>query len=154
MGTNDILTKSLGNDEHSGRTRGQTKFVRQLHYFNIMQSSRENAEVSTVKRQLAALERTVHELCAKHSINRETMNEENTVPTVDQHNNFKASCTQNEKEPGRSGPQPMPNVSKECQLFLDITINGGVVLAAIGRVYMDCVPIDTVRGIPLGEEKV
>ncbi|GMN22224.1 hypothetical protein TIFTF001_040207 [Ficus carica] len=50
VGTNDILTKSLGNAEHSGRTRGQSKFVKQSHYFNIVQSSRENAEVSEVKR--------------------------------------------------------------------------------------------------------
>ncbi|GMN46140.1 hypothetical protein TIFTF001_015332 [Ficus carica] len=29
--------------------------------------------------------------------------------TVDQHNNFKASCTLNEKDAGMSNPQPMPN---------------------------------------------
>ncbi|GMN59069.1 hypothetical protein TIFTF001_028161 [Ficus carica] len=62
VGTNDILTKSLGNAEHSGRIRGQSKFVKQSHYFNIVQSPRENVEVSEVKRQLAALERTVQEL--------------------------------------------------------------------------------------------
>ncbi|GMN26750.1 hypothetical protein TIFTF001_040903 [Ficus carica] len=63
VGTNDILTKSLDNNEYAGWTRGQSKFVRQLHYFNIMQSSRDNAEISTVKwQQLAALERTVREL--------------------------------------------------------------------------------------------
>ncbi|GMN60113.1 hypothetical protein TIFTF001_029220 [Ficus carica] len=59
VGTNDTLTKSLGNDENSARTCGQSKFVRQSYYFNIMQSSRENAEVSAVKLQLAALEITV-----------------------------------------------------------------------------------------------
>ncbi|GMN27662.1 hypothetical protein TIFTF001_001744 [Ficus carica] len=62
------------------------------------------------------------ELCAKHGINRETMAEETTAPTVDQHNSFKASCTLNEKE--------------------------------VGSAYMDCVPTDTVHGIPLGEENV
>nr|GMN27576.1 hypothetical protein TIFTF001_044137 [Ficus carica]GMN27612.1 hypothetical protein TIFTF001_044141 [Ficus carica] len=31
-----------------------------------MPSSKDNTEVSVVKRQLAALEKTVHELCAKH----------------------------------------------------------------------------------------
>ncbi|GMN66128.1 hypothetical protein TIFTF001_035200 [Ficus carica] len=80
----------------------QGSFESQWHYFNIMQSSRENAEASAMKRHLAALERTVQELCEKHGINRETMTEENTAPTVDQHNSFKASCTQNEKEPGPS----------------------------------------------------
>ncbi|GMN68349.1 hypothetical protein TIFTF001_037401 [Ficus carica] len=30
VGTNDILTKSLGNAEHSGRTRGQSKTVQEL----------------------------------------------------------------------------------------------------------------------------
>ncbi|GMN49470.1 hypothetical protein TIFTF001_018633 [Ficus carica] len=82
-GTNDILTKSLGNDEHSSRTCGQSKFVRQSHYFNITQSSRDNVEESAVKRQLAALERTIQELCTKHGINRETMTEENNAPTLD-----------------------------------------------------------------------
>ncbi|GMN58417.1 hypothetical protein TIFTF001_027519 [Ficus carica] len=102
VGINDILTKSLGNVEHSGRTRA----------------------------------------------------EETIALTVDQHNCFKASCTINEKEAGASDSQPMPNASKECQLFLSNLINGGDVLVAIGRAYMDCVPINTVHGIPLGEENV
>ncbi|GMN47388.1 hypothetical protein TIFTF001_016574 [Ficus carica] len=134
VGTDDMLTKALGNAEHSGRIRGQSKFVKQSQYFNLVQSSRENAEVSDMKRQLAALERIVQELCAKHSINRET------------------SCTVNEKQAGPSDPQPMPNASKECQLFLTNLVNEGDVLVAIGRAYMDCVPTDTVHGIPLGEE--
>ncbi|GMN48625.1 hypothetical protein TIFTF001_017786 [Ficus carica] len=50
------------------------------------------------------------ELCAKNGIDRETMDEENTAPTVDQHNSFKASCTLNEKELGVSDQQPTPNV--------------------------------------------
>ncbi|GMN61999.1 hypothetical protein TIFTF001_031090 [Ficus carica] len=82
------------------------------------------------------------------------MAEENTTPTVDQHNSFKASCTQNEKEAGPSDLQPTPNASKECQLFLDDIINGGAVLVAISMAYMDCVSTDTVHGIPLGEENV
>ncbi|GMN51413.1 hypothetical protein TIFTF001_020560 [Ficus carica] len=155
-------TIALGNAEHSGRIRGQSKFVKQSQYFNLVQSSRENVEVSDMKRQLVALERTVQELCAKHGINRETMAEESTAPTVDQHNSFKASCTLNEKEAGSSNPKPMPNASKECQLFLpDLVklflpdlVNGGHVLVAIDRAYMDCVPTDIVHGIPLGEENV
>ncbi|GMN65218.1 hypothetical protein TIFTF001_034300 [Ficus carica] len=83
VGTDAILTKALDNAEHSGQIRGQSKFVKQSQYFNIVQSSRENAEVSDMKWQLAALEKTVQELCAKHSINRETMAEETTAPTVD-----------------------------------------------------------------------
>ena len=82
------------------------------------------------------------------------MAKENTAQTVDQHNSFKASCTQNEKEHGLSNPQPTLNASKECQLFFYDTINGGVVLVVMGRVYMDYVPTDTVHGIPLGEENV
>ncbi|GMN65970.1 hypothetical protein TIFTF001_035051 [Ficus carica] len=82
------------------------------------------------------------------------MTEETTAPTVDQHNSFKASCTLNEKEAGPSDPKPMPNASKECQLFLPDLVNGGDVLVTIGRAYMDCVPTDTVHGIPLGEENV
>ncbi|GMN20988.1 hypothetical protein TIFTF001_043214 [Ficus carica] len=152
VGTYDILTKALGNAEHSGRIRGQSKFVKQSQYFNLVQSSRKNAEVSDMKRQLAALERTVQELCVKHGINRETMAEETTAPTVDQHNSFKASCTLNEKEARPSDPHPMSNASQECQLFLTDLVNGGDVLIAIGRAYKDCVPTDTVHGISLGEE--
>ncbi|GMN40409.1 hypothetical protein TIFTF001_009631 [Ficus carica] len=125
VGTEDILTKSLGNPEHSGRLRGQSKFVK-----------------------------TVQELCAKHGINRETMAEEAAPETVDQHNSFKASCTLNEKDADAPDPQPMPNESKECQLFLIDFINGGEVLVALGRAYMDCVPTDTVHGIPLGAGNV
>ncbi|GMN58855.1 hypothetical protein TIFTF001_027967 [Ficus carica] len=90
----------------------------------------------------------------KHGINQETMAEETTAPTVDQHNSFKASCTLNEKEAGPSDLQPMPNASKECQLFLTDLVNRGDVLIAIGRAYMNCIPTDTVHGIPLGEENV
>ncbi|GMN45012.1 hypothetical protein TIFTF001_014204 [Ficus carica] len=124
VGTEDILTKSLDNAEHSGRLRGQSKFVKQAQYFNA------------------------------HGINRETMAEEATAPTVDQHNSFKASCTLNEKEADTSDQPPMPNASKECQRFLTDLINGGNVLVAIGRAYMDCVLTDTVHGIPLGEGNV
>ncbi|GMN21530.1 hypothetical protein TIFTF001_050145 [Ficus carica] len=133
VGTEDILTKSLGNPEHSGRLRGQSKFVKQAQYYNAMHVPRENPEVSFMKRQLAALERTVQELCAKHGINRETMAEEATPETVDQHNSFKASCTLNEKDADAPDPQPMPNES---------------------RAYMDCVPTDTVHGTPLGAGNV
>ncbi|GMN64637.1 hypothetical protein TIFTF001_033719 [Ficus carica] len=104
VGINDILTKPLGNAEHLGRIWGQSKFVNQSQYFNLVQSSRENAEVSDMKRQLAALERTIQQLCVKHGINRETIAEETTAPTVDQNNSFKASCTLNEKEAGPSDP--------------------------------------------------
>ncbi|GMN63171.1 hypothetical protein TIFTF001_032247 [Ficus carica] len=152
VGTEDILTKALGNAEHSGRIWGQSKFVKQSQYFNLVHPAREKDEVSDMKRQIAALERTVLELCAKHGINRETMPEEMTGPTVDQHNSFKASCTLNVKESWPSDPNPMPNASKEFQLFIPDLVNRGVVLVAIG--YMDCVPIDTVHGIPLGEENV
>ncbi|GMN18969.1 hypothetical protein TIFTF001_048561 [Ficus carica] len=154
VGTEDILTKALGNAEHSGRIRGQSKFVKQSQYFNLVHPSREKDEVLDMKLKIAALERTVQELCAKHGINRETMAEEMTAPTVNQHNSFKASCTLNEKEAGPSDPNPMLNVSKECHLFIPDLVNGGVVLVAIGRAYMDCVPTDTVHGIPLGEENV
>ncbi|GMN61410.1 hypothetical protein TIFTF001_030497 [Ficus carica] len=123
-------------------------------YFNAVNISRENLEVSYMKRQLAALERTVQELCAKHGINHETMAEEATAPTVDQDNSFMASCTLNEKGADTSDQPPMANASKECQLFLTDLINGGDILVAIGRAYMDCVPTDTVHGIPLREGNV
>ncbi|GMN61564.1 hypothetical protein TIFTF001_030635 [Ficus carica] len=154
VGTEDILTKALGNTKHSGRIRGQSKFVKQSQYFNLVRPPREKDDVEDMKLKIAALERTVQELCAKHGINRETIPEEMAGPTIDQHNSFKASCTMNEKEAGASDPNPTPNASKECQLFIPDLVNGGVVLVAIGRAYMDCVPTDTVHGNPLGEENV
>ena len=154
VGTEDILTKALGNAEHSGRIRGQSKFVKQSQYFNLVHPSREKDVVSDMKLKIAALERTVQQLCAKHGINRETMAEDMTGPTVDQHNSLKASCTLNGKEAGPSEPNPTLNASKECHLFIPDLVNGGVVLVAIGRAYVDCVPTDTVHGIPLGEENV
>ncbi|GMN64891.1 hypothetical protein TIFTF001_033960 [Ficus carica] len=119
-----------------------------------MLSSKDKIEVSLVKCHLAALEKTIQEIYAKQGIDQETMDEENTTPTVDQHNSFKASCTLNEKEFGVSDQQPTPNVNKECQIFLDDSINGGDVLVAIGGAYMECVPTDIIHGIPLGEENV
>ena len=154
VGTEDVLTKALGNAEHSGRIRGQSKFVKQSNYFNQGGSSSEKAEYLDMKLKIAALERTVMELCAKHGVNRETMPEEPTGPTVDQHNSFKASCTINEKGAAASDPKTMPNASKECYLFIPDLINGGDVLVANGRAYMECVPTDTIHGIPLGEENV
>ncbi|GMN69335.1 hypothetical protein TIFTF001_038385 [Ficus carica] len=154
MGTEDILTKALGNAEHSGRIQGQSKFVKQSQYFNIAGSNHENAEVLDMKRQLAVLERTVQELCAKHGINRKTMAEEQTAPIVNLHNSFKASYTLNEKGAEASDLKTMPNTSKECHLFLPNLINGGDVLSANGRAYMECVPTDMIHGIPLGEENV
>ena len=108
-----------------------------------MPSSKDNTEVSLEKHQLATLEKTIQEICAKHGIDRETM-DDHTALTVDQHNNFKASCTLNEKEPKVSDQQPMSNASKKCQLFFDDSINGGDVLVEIGNAYMECVPTNTV----------
>ncbi|GMN75558.1 hypothetical protein TIFTF001_056787 [Ficus carica] len=59
VGTEDILTKALGNAEHSGRIRGQSKFVKQSQYFNLVHPSREKDEVSDMKLKIAALEKTV-----------------------------------------------------------------------------------------------
>ena len=154
VGTEDVLTKALGNAEHSGRIRGQSKFVKQSNYFTQGGSSSEKAEYLDMKLKIAALERTVMELCAKHGINRETMAEEPTAPTVDQHNSFKASCTLNERGAEASDPKTMPNASKECYLFIPDVINGGDVLVADGRAYMECVPTDTIHGMPLGEDNV
>ncbi|GMN65297.1 hypothetical protein TIFTF001_034361 [Ficus carica] len=124
VGTEDILTKALGNAEHSGRIRA-----------------------SRIRKNRTGI------MCEAR-YQPETMAEEQTAPTVDQHNSFKASCTLNEKGAEASDPKTMPNASKECHLFLLDLINGGDVLAATGRAYMEYVPTDTIHGIPLGEENV
>ncbi|GMN36381.1 hypothetical protein TIFTF001_042423 [Ficus carica] len=68
----------------------------------------------------------VHGLCAKKDVEPSFYQE--YMPTVDQHNSFKASCTLQEKQPG-----------------------GGQLLVAIGRAWMESLPTDTVHGTPLGE---
>ena len=35
VGTDDVLTKVLGNPEHRGRVRGQGSYVKQSVYFNL-----------------------------------------------------------------------------------------------------------------------
>ncbi|GMN19368.1 hypothetical protein TIFTF001_039788 [Ficus carica] len=100
-----ILTRETRKFRLCGDRRHIDQGIRQCRAFG----SSENAEVSDMKRQLAALERTIQKLCTKHGINRQTMAEEATAPTVDQHNSFKVSCTLNEKEAGPSDLKPTPN---------------------------------------------
>ena len=50
------------------------------------------------------------------------MAEENAGPIVDQHNNFKASCTHNEKEHGVSDSQPTRTQVRNVSFFLMIQL--------------------------------
>ena len=44
-GTNDVLTKVLGNSEHRGRVRGQGSYVKQSNYFNLPRQKRKNRSI-------------------------------------------------------------------------------------------------------------
>ena len=41
LGTDDVLTKVLGNPEHRGRVRGQGSYVKQSVYFNLPKQKKE-----------------------------------------------------------------------------------------------------------------
>ena len=44
-GTNDVLTKVLGNSEHRGRVRGQGSYVKQSNYFNLSRQKRKGRKI-------------------------------------------------------------------------------------------------------------
>ncbi|GMN30285.1 hypothetical protein TIFTF001_044443 [Ficus carica] len=76
------------------------------------------------------------------------------VPTVNQHNSFKASCSAQEKQDGVAEPPTMPVDSQECKLYIFDEVQGGQLLVAFGRVWLESLPTDMVHGIPLGEGNV
>ncbi|GMN74962.1 hypothetical protein TIFTF001_053955 [Ficus carica] len=79
------------------------------------------------------------------------MDGENVTPTVDQHHSFKASCTVDDKQLSVLSHDGKLNEQHKCKLFVEDPINGGLMLAAIGKVWMESVPTDMVHGVPLGE---
>ncbi|GMN19557.1 hypothetical protein TIFTF001_039838 [Ficus carica] len=79
------------------------------------------------------------------------MDEENVTLTVDQRHSCKASYTVDDKQlavPSHDGESSEQHM---CKLFVEDPINGGLMLAAIGKVWMESVPTDMVHGVPLGE---
>ncbi|GMN19961.1 hypothetical protein TIFTF001_045264 [Ficus carica] len=78
--------------------------------------------------------------------------DQENVPTVDQHNSLKASCSIQEKQHGVSDPPTMPVDSQECKLYIFNELHGGQLLVTFGRAWLKSLPIDTVHGIPLGNQ--
>ncbi|GMN45063.1 hypothetical protein TIFTF001_014251 [Ficus carica] len=78
----------------------------------------------------------------------------NNVPTVEQHNSFKASCSAKKKQHGVSDLPTMPVDSQECKLYIFDEVQGRQLLVAFGRAWLESLPTDTVHGIPLGEGNV
>ncbi|GMN45001.1 hypothetical protein TIFTF001_014193 [Ficus carica] len=105
-----------------------------------------------MKREIEELKALVRGLCAKKDV--EPSVDPNNVPTVDQHNSFKASCSAQEKQHGVSDPPTMPVDSQECKLYIFDEVQGGQLLVAFGRAWLESLPTDTVHGIPLGEGNV
>ncbi|GMN32697.1 hypothetical protein TIFTF001_046618 [Ficus carica] len=138
--------------EHRGHTRGQSKFVKQSQYFNLKQSSNRDTEVLSMRREIEELKDLVRGLCAKKDAEPSFYRE--NMPTVDQHNSFKASCTLQEKQPGVSNPPTMLVESQEYKLYTVDELYGAQLLFAFGRAWIKSLPTDTVHGIPLGEGNV
>ncbi|GMN59825.1 hypothetical protein TIFTF001_028925 [Ficus carica] len=152
VGTSDVLSHALSRPEHKGRVRGQSKFVKPSQYFNLNRSSSKDNEVQSMRREIEELKALVRDLCANKDVAPSV--DPNNVPTVDQHNSFKASCSAQEKQHGVFDPPTMPVDSQECKLYIFDEVQGGQVLVAFGRAWLESLPTDTVHVIPLGEGNV
>ncbi|GMN64996.1 hypothetical protein TIFTF001_034076 [Ficus carica] len=152
IGTSDVLTQALSRPVHPGRIRGQSKFVKQSQFFSLNQSSNRDNQVLSMRREIEELKALVRGLCANKDV--EPSFDQENVPTVDQHNSFKASCSIQEKQHGVSDPSTMPVDSQECKLYIFDKLHGGQLLIAFGRAWLKSLPTDTVHGIPLGEGNV
>ncbi|GMN27161.1 hypothetical protein TIFTF001_044084 [Ficus carica] len=152
VGTNDVLSQALSRPEHKGRVHGQSKFVKPSQYFNLSRSSNKDNEVQSMRREIEELKALVRGLCANRDV--EPSVDPKNVPTVDQHNSFKASCSAQEKQDGVAEPPTMPVDSQECKLYIFDEVQGGQLLVAFGRVWLESLPTDTVHGIPLREGNV
>ncbi|GMN28418.1 hypothetical protein TIFTF001_002033 [Ficus carica] len=152
VGTSDVLTQALSRPEHPGRIRGQSKFVKPSQYFNLNRSSNRDNELILLRREIEELKALVRGLCANKDV--EPSFDQENVPTVDQHNSFKASCSVQEKQHRVFDPPTMPVDSQKCKLYIFDEVHGGQLLVAFGRAWLESLPTDTVHGIPLGEGNV
>ncbi|GMN46111.1 hypothetical protein TIFTF001_015286 [Ficus carica] len=150
VGTSDVLTQALSRPEQPGRIHGQSKFVKQSQYFNLNRSLNRDNEVQSMRREIEELKALVRGLCANKDV--EPSFDQENVPTVDQHNSFKASCSVQEIQHGVSDPPTMPVDSQECKLYIFDELYGGQLLVAFGRAWLESLPTDTIHGIPLGEK--
>ncbi|GMN22380.1 hypothetical protein TIFTF001_048984 [Ficus carica] len=105
-----------------------------------------------MRREIEELKALVRGLCANKDV-APSFDQEN-VPTVDQHNSFKASCSVQEKQHGVSDSPTMPGDSQECKLYIFDEVHGGQLLVKFGRAWLESLPSDTVHGIPLGAGNV
>ncbi|GMN64813.1 hypothetical protein TIFTF001_033859 [Ficus carica] len=106
VGTSDVLSQALSRPEHKGRVRGQSKFIKSSQYFNLNRILSKENEVQSMRREIKELKALVHGLCANKDV--EPSVDPNNVPTVDQHNSFKASCSAQEKQHRVSDPPTIP----------------------------------------------
>ncbi|GMN67047.1 hypothetical protein TIFTF001_036112 [Ficus carica] len=104
-----------------------------------------------MRREVEELKALVCGLCAKKDV--EPSFDQENVPTLDQHNSFKASCSIQEKQPGVSDPPTMPVDNQKCKLYIFDELHGGQLLVAFGRAWLECLPTDIVHRIPLAWPK-
>ncbi|WP_216668105.1 hypothetical protein, partial [Proteus mirabilis] len=77
--------------DHSERLRGQSKWVKPTAYFDVPPSSSYKSKVDSLERQVQDLMAIVH-----GKKNSGHVDVEDQPPTIDQHNNYRASCSLNE----------------------------------------------------------
>ncbi|GMN74278.1 hypothetical protein TIFTF001_052345 [Ficus carica] len=155
-------TKIRTNNEYSSRggRDGYRKLDQEKMEYNTQESQGTFESVGTndvlshalSRPEYKELKALVRGLCANKDVAPSV--DPNNVPTVDQHNSFKASCSAHEKQHGVSDPPTMAVDNQECKLYIFDEVQGGQVLVAFGRVWLESLPTDTVRGIPLGEGNV
>ncbi|GMN60150.1 hypothetical protein TIFTF001_029244 [Ficus carica] len=85
----------------------------------------------------------VRGLCAKKDV--ESSFDQENVPTVDQHNIFKASCPIQEKQHGVSDSPTMSVDSQKCKLYIFDELHGGQLLVAFERAWLESLPTDAVH---------
>ncbi|GMN67078.1 hypothetical protein TIFTF001_036138 [Ficus carica] len=100
VGTSDVLTQALSRPEHPG--------------------------LQSMRREKEKLKALVRGLCANKDV--EPSFDQENVPTMDQHNSFKASCSVQEKQHGVSDP---PTMQVDSQEFHGIPLGEGNVQVLI-----------------------
>ncbi|GMN66002.1 hypothetical protein TIFTF001_035064 [Ficus carica] len=126
VGSTDVLTQALSRTEHPG--------------------------LLSMRREIEELKALVRGLCAKKDVD-PSFDQEN-VPTIDQHNSFKASCSIQEKQHRVFDPPTKLVDSQECKLYIFDELHGGQLLVVFGRARLESLLTDTVHGIPLVEGNV
>lgn len=154
-GYKDVLVEAMGTPDHSGRLRGQSKWVKPTAYFDVPPPPTYKSKIDSLERQVQELMAIVHGKKTSGPVD-----VEDRPPTVDQHNSYRASCSLNEIHVTPTTPQPdlIPQAgneeSRECLLFIDNEKGDNPLYVASGRVWVHSQPTDTIHGTLIGDGNV